>query len=177
MPSARDGTFAANSSRGGENGTDVNKKLQSATSTPLRLDFVPLADCVPLVMAHELGLFRKYGLRGTLSRELGRTSGREEIKRARREKIFTFGVVSPFSSHRHLLRKAHGIDPERDVRIVAVPPPQRVANLKSGNLDGFCVGEPWNSVAQPLCVGWIAATSTEPDPVHQFLKMTCWQDA
>ncbi len=50
----------------------------------------------------------------------GRTL-REEIIRSRREKMFTFGVVFPFSSHRHLFRKwlsASGIDPERDVRFV-----------------------------------------------------------
>jgi ABC-type nitrate/sulfonate/bicarbonate transport system substrate-binding protein len=74
---------------------------------------------------------------------------RAEIKRSPRAKVLTFGVVFPFSSHRHLLRKwlaSHGIDPERDVRIVVVPPPQMAANLKAGHLDGFCVGEPWNSV-------------------------------
>jgi ABC-type nitrate/sulfonate/bicarbonate transport system substrate-binding protein len=94
---------------------------------------------------------------------------REEIIRSRREKIFTFGVVFPFSSHRHLLRKwlfAQGIDPERDVRFVVVPPPQMVANLKAGHLDGFCVGEPWNSLAVSGRAGWIAATSAELDPGH-----------
>jgi ABC-type nitrate/sulfonate/bicarbonate transport system substrate-binding protein len=94
---------------------------------------------------------------------------REEIARSRREKIYTFGVVFPFSSHRHLLRRwfaAHGIDPERDVRIVVVPPPQMVANLKAGNLDGFCAGEPWNSVAVQSRAGWITATSSELDSQH-----------
>ena len=199
---------------------------------PLRLGFVPLTDCAPLVMAQELGLFRKFGLRVALSRELGwatirdkiihgeldaahalaamplaATLGlgsvacdcltalvlnlhgnaitlssalwqrgvrdgatlREEIKKTRREKIFTFGVVAPFSSHRHLLRQwlaAHGIDPERDVRLVVVPPPQLAANLQAGNLDGFCCGEPWNSVAVASRAGWIVAASAELDPGH-----------
>ena len=94
---------------------------------------------------------------------------RDEIFRSRNEKIYTFGVVFPFSSHRHLLRRwfaAHGIDPERDVRIVIVPPPQMVANLKAGNLDGFCSGEPWNSVAVQARAGWIAATSAQLDALH-----------
>ncbi len=94
---------------------------------------------------------------------------REEIIRARREKTYTFGVVFSFSSHRHLLRRwfaAHGIDPDRDVRIVVVPPPQMVVNLKAGHLDGFCAGEPWNSVAVQSRAGWIAATSSELDPQH-----------
>jgi len=94
---------------------------------------------------------------------------REEIHRSRREKIFTFGIVFPFSSHRQLLRNwlsTHGIDPDRDVRFVVVPPPQMVANLKAGHLDGFCVGEPWNSLAVHARTGWIAAASAELDPGH-----------
>ena len=206
--------------------------LFRAANKNLRLGFVPLTDCAPIVMAQELGLFKKFGLNVELSRELGwatirdkiihreldaahalaampvaaslglgsipcdcltalvlNLNGnaitlsndlwqrgvrdgktlREEIIRSRREKIFTFGVVFSFSSHRHLLRRwfaAHGIDAERDVRIVVVPPPQMVANLKAGNLDGFCVGEPWNSVAVQSRTGWIAATSSELDALH-----------
>lgn len=111
----------------------------------------------------------------TLSNELWKsgvrdgTTLRAEINRLRREKIFTFGVVYPFSSHNFLLRdwlKASGIQPDQDVRIVVVPPPQMVANLKAGNLDGFCVGEPWNSVAVQSRVGWCAATSAELAPGH-----------
>ena len=211
----------------------MNKKSQSAkTAPPLRLGFVPLTDCAPLVMAQELGLFKRFGLCVQLSCELGWATVRdkivhgeldaahalaamplaaslglgsvacecltalvlnlngnaitlsadlwkrgvrdgktlrEEIHRTRREKIFTFGIVFPFSSHRQLLRNwlsAHGIDPERDVRFVVVPPPQMVANLKAGHLDGFCVGEPWNSLAVSAHAGWIAATSAELDPGH-----------
>src|SRR5882757_1328207 len=61
----------------------MNKKLQSpklSGSRPvLRVGFVPLTDCAPLVMAHELGLFPKYGLRGILSRELGWATIRDKI--------------------------------------------------------------------------------------------------
>lgn len=224
---------------------EMNKKIQAIKNfvTPrhtLRLGFVPLTDCAPLVLAQELGLFRKYGLRVQLSRELGwatirdkiiyreldaahalaampvaasvglgsvacncvtalvlNLNGnaitlsndlwkrgvrdghalREEIKRARREKIYTFGVVFPFSSHRHLLRRwfaAHGIDAERDVRFVIVPPPQMVANLKAGHLDGFCAGEPWGSVALQSNAGWLAATSAQLDPLHpEKVLMVC----
>lgn len=87
----------------------------------------------------------------------------------RREKTLTFGVVFPFSSHRHLLRRwlaAHGIDAERDVRIVVVPPPQMVANLLAGHLDGFCAGDPWNSTAVRSNAGWITATSSKLDSLH-----------
>ena len=94
---------------------------------------------------------------------------REAIKSKRGKDSFTFGVVYPFSSHRHLLRKwlsAHGINPDEDVRMVVVPPAQMVQNLKAGNLDGFCVGGPWNSVAVQDNVGWCATTSAELNPEH-----------
>jgi ABC-type nitrate/sulfonate/bicarbonate transport system substrate-binding protein len=61
---------------------------------------------------------------------------------------------------------AAGIYPDRDVRIVTVPPPQMVANLKAGHLDGFCVGEPWNSVAVKARAGWCVTTSAELAPNH-----------
>jgi ABC-type nitrate/sulfonate/bicarbonate transport system substrate-binding protein len=93
----------------------------------------------------------------------------EEIRRMRGKKVFTFGVVFPFSSHRHLLQRwlaAHGINSESDVRIVVVPPPQMPTNLKAGHLDGFCVGEPWNSVAVQSRIGWCVAASAELEPNH-----------
>jgi ABC-type nitrate/sulfonate/bicarbonate transport system substrate-binding protein len=92
-----------------------------------------------------------------------------EIARTRGEKTFTFGVVYSFSSHNYLLRNwlaAAGIQPDRDVRIVVVPPAQMVPNLKAGHLDGFCVGEPWNSVAVRAGEGCVVAVSAELDPLH-----------
>ncbi len=94
---------------------------------------------------------------------------RELIQKKRGTHAFTFGVVYPFSSHRHLLRKwmtANGINPDEDVRMVVVPPAQMVQNMKAGNLDGFCVGGPWNSVAVQTNVGWCAITSAELNPEH-----------
>jgi ABC-type nitrate/sulfonate/bicarbonate transport system substrate-binding protein len=61
---------------------------------------------------------------------------------------------------------AAGIQPDRDVRIVVVPPPQMVPNLKAGHLDGFCVGEPWNSVAIRAGQGSVVAVSAELEPYH-----------
>jgi ABC-type nitrate/sulfonate/bicarbonate transport system substrate-binding protein len=40
---------------------------------------------------------------------------------------------------------AGGINPDKDVTLITIPPPQMVANLKVGKMDGFCVGEPWNA--------------------------------
>lgn len=61
-----------------------------------------------------------------------------------------FAVVHPHSAHNYALRywlHACGIDPERDVEIVIVPPPFLPDALAAGRIDGYCVGEPWNSVA------------------------------
>ncbi len=94
---------------------------------------------------------------------------REKIINSRGRKIFTFGVVFPFSSHNFLLRQwliGGGINPDHDVRIVVVPPPQMFANLKAGHLDGYCAGEPWNSVAVHHRTGWCAATSAHLAPGH-----------
>lgn len=82
---------------------------------------------------------------------------------------FTFGVVHNYSSHSFLLRnwlKRHGIVPGRDAHIVVVPPPQMPANLKAGHLDGYCAGEPWNSVATAARTGWTVATSRDLAPSH-----------
>ena len=61
-----------------------------------------------------------------------------------------FAVVHPHSAHNYDLRywlHASGIDPDRDVEIVIVPPPFLPDALATGRIDGFCVGEPWSSVA------------------------------
>ena len=68
----------------------------------------------------------------------------------RRAAPLTFGVPFPFSCHAYELRHclAHaGLVTGREVEVVVVPPPLMVDALRAGKLDGFCVGEPWNSVA------------------------------
>jgi ABC-type nitrate/sulfonate/bicarbonate transport system substrate-binding protein len=198
----------------------------------LRLGFVPLTDCAPLVLAHELGLFAKYDLQVELHREVGWASMRDRlifgdldaahalatmpfaatlglrsipcdsitglvlslhgnaitlsrelrdkgvrdartlrqvVDRARGHKIYTFGVVLTHSSHNFLLRQwlaSAGLEPDRDVRIVVVPPPSMFENLRFGNLDGYCVGEPWNSLAVQAGFGWCASTSAQLAPGH-----------
>jgi NitT/TauT family transport system ATP-binding protein len=81
----------------------------------------------------------------------------------------TFGVTYPFSSHNYEFRywlAAGGIDPDRDVRLVVVPPPLTSDALAAGEIDGFCVGAPWNMVASELGVGRIVA-----------VKQDIWPDA
>ncbi len=94
---------------------------------------------------------------------------RAEIERTRGKRLFTFGVASAFSSHNFVLQewlRLAGIDPCNDVEIVTVPPPQMFPNLRAGNLDGYCVGEPWNSLAVMSRAGWCVATSAELSPRH-----------
>lgn len=70
-------------------------------------------------------------------------------------------VVHPYSSHNYELRywlAACGIDPDRDIRIAIVPPPFMPDALSSGRIDGFCVGEPWNTRAARLGPGRIILT-------------------
>ncbi len=56
---------------------------------------------------------------------------------------------------------AGGIDPDKDVSTIVVPPPQMVANMKVGNMDAFCVGEPWNEQLVNQNIGFTACTTGE----------------
>ena len=85
----------------------------------------------------------------------------------------TFAMVYPFSAHNYELRywlAACGVDPDRDVRLLVIPPPLLVDAMREGQVDGFCVGEPWNSLAVSVGVGCIVAPTTaiwppsRPDP-------------
>jgi NitT/TauT family transport system ATP-binding protein len=74
------------------------------------------------------------------------------------EESLTFGMTFPFSTHHYHLRfwmAAGGVDPDDDVRLVVLPPPYMVDSLAKRQVDGFCVGTPWNSVAVDLGVGHI----------------------
>lgn len=69
-----------------------------------------------------------------------------------------FAVVHPFSGHNYELRywlASCGVLPDRDVEIVIVPPPLMADALGTGAIDGYCVGEPWNSVAVRSRLGHI----------------------
>lgn len=198
----------------------------------LRFGFVPLTDCAPLVVAQEMGWFRRAGLNVVLTRELGWATVRDKLlfgqldaahalapmvfllslglagtlcpcftplvlnlqgnaitlsqplwqagvrdaaglrawqqETGKRERL-TFGIVFPSSFHHFLLRDwlaAGGLSVERDVRLVVVPPPQMVVNLKAGHLDGFCAGEPWNSWSEEVGAGHCVARSADLEPLH-----------
>jgi len=85
------------------------------------------------------------------------------------DKVHTLGMVYPSSMHNLMLRywlASGGIDPDLDVALTVIPPPQMVANLKAGNIDGYCVGEPWNSRAVYEELGFVIATDLDLWPGH-----------
>jgi NitT/TauT family transport system ATP-binding protein len=85
----------------------------------------------------------------------------------RREEPLTLGMVFPFSNHNFDLRywlATAGLHPDRDVRLVSIPPPLMVESLAAGLVDGFCVGEPWNSLAVAQGLGAIVATQSQLFP-------------
>ena len=88
----------------------------------------------------------------------------------------TLAMVFPFSNHNFDLRywlAAAGLHPDRDVRLVAIPPPLMVDSLRAGLVDGFCVGEPWNSLAASHGLGRIVATQSQlfPRAVEKVLAV------
>ena len=186
----------------------------------IKLGFIPLTDCAPLVVAKELGLFAKYGVDVELSKEaswanvrdkilngeldgahclfsmplsvytgIGGKAGSEmkiamvlnnngqaitlskefcgmlgykevgkavnAVKNVQGRKEVTFAHTFPGGTHDMWLRNwmaAAGIN-QKSVGIITIPPPQMVANMRVDNMEGYCVGEPWNGVAASQNIG------------------------
>jgi nitrate/nitrite transport system substrate-binding protein len=188
----------------------------------IRLGFIPLTDCAPIVMAKELGLFKKYGVNVEVSKEASWANVRDKIltgeldgahclfsmpfsvytgvggkagsemkiamilnnngqaitlskdfcgkvgfkqlpkvnpvvvAKQKAEKEVTFAMTFPGGTHDIWLRywlAASGVN-QKSSKIITIPPPQMVANMKVGNMDGYCVGEPWNGVAVKQGIGF-----------------------
>lgn len=111
----------------------------------------------------------------TISRELWEQGVRDADTLAERvhklwgKRTLTFGVVFSLSPQELLLRRwlqSAGIVPDAQVRIVAIPPDQMFPTLKLGYIDGYCVSEPWASVAVQAGVGMCVATSADLAPLH-----------
>lgn len=204
----------------------------SANPTPsgkkIRLGFIPLTDCAPLVAAKELGLFAKYGVDVELSKEaswanvrdkilngeldgahclfsmplsvytgIGGKAGSEmkiamvinnngqgitlskdfcgmvgfkevnkvvaAVKAVQARKEVTFAMTFPGGTHDIWLRNwlaAAGVN-QKSVGIITIPPPQMVANMRVDNMEGYCVGEPWNGVAATQNVGFTHIASQD----------------
>jgi ABC-type nitrate/sulfonate/bicarbonate transport system substrate-binding protein len=138
----------------------------------------------PMVFAAALGLKRPptecvtalvlnlHGNAITISRSLWEASLKAEtfgnVLYQQRGRL-VFGIPFLHSSHHFLIRawlKSLELDADNEAQFVIVPPPQMPLNLKAGHLDGYCVGEPWNSIAVLERCGVIAATSSEIAPLH-----------
>jgi len=77
---------------------------------------------------------------------------------------YTFAQTFPTGTHAMWLYYwlgTYGINPMKDVKTIVVPPPQMVANMRVGNMDGYCVGEPWNARAIADKIGFTVATTQD----------------
>jgi ABC-type nitrate/sulfonate/bicarbonate transport system substrate-binding protein len=208
------------------------KKPPQQSRNSIRLGYVALADCAPLAVARETGIFERHGLNVRLSRELGWASVRDRIYQGeldaaqaisgiafalglgvsgmrrgvavplvlnlhgnaitlsneiapsllargglkrhlrndwKKDRPFTLAATHRFSSHHVLLKqwlRMHEISAPDDLEIVFLPPPLMSRHLKAGHIDGYCVGEPWNSDAVLSGTGWVPATSSELSHGH-----------
>ncbi|MFT3925683.1 MAG: CmpA/NrtA family ABC transporter substrate-binding protein [Myxococcales bacterium] len=90
----------------------------------------------------------------------------------------SFAMTFPPGTHAMWLRYylgAGGIDPDKDVSLITIPPPQMVTNMKLGKMDGFCVGEPWNARAIADGIGFTAMATQDiwkdhPEKVCAFTQ-------
>jgi nitrate/nitrite transport system substrate-binding protein len=83
---------------------------------------------------------------------------------AREKREYTFAGTFPTGTHAmwmHYWLAAAGINPMSEAKLITVPPPQMVANMRVGNMDGFCVGEPWNHRAIMDGIGITANTTQD----------------
>jgi nitrate/nitrite transport system substrate-binding protein len=217
---------------------------QDAPEHPkMRIGIIALTDCSSIVMAHELGLFKKHGIESTISKEaswavirdrltlgenqathlllgtayamtmglqgspvkptvipcyLNRNGQAITLTKALLDKgaktpaqikplaaeakakgaPMTFAMTYPPGTHAMWMRywlASGGINPDRDVSLITIPPPQMVANMKVGKMDGFCVGEPWNARAIVDGIGFTAITTQQmwkdhPEKVLAFTE-------
>lgn len=104
----------------------------------------------------------------TLSNQLkdkGATTGESLKKLVDSDKRdYTFAQTFPTGTHAMWLNywlASYGIDPYKDVKNITVPPPQMVANMRVGNMDGYCVGEPWGNRAIADKIGFTAVTTQD----------------
>lgn len=87
----------------------------------------------------------------------------------KKDRPFTLAATHRFSSHHILLHqwlKRHGLSAPADVEIIFLPPPLMPRHLKAGHIDGYCVGEPWNSESVLAGTGWCPVTSSDLSHGH-----------
>ena len=86
------------------------------------------------------------------------------ISNEQNDRQLVLGIVHECSMHNLMLRywlASAGIDPDTDVDLVVIPPQEMVDRLRSHEIDGFCVGEPWNTQAVAEGIGFVIATDLD----------------
>ncbi|MBW4495373.1 MAG: ABC transporter substrate-binding protein [Oscillatoria princeps RMCB-10] len=102
-----------------------------------------------------------------------KSAGKTELKAA---------ITFPGGTHDLWMRywlAAGGIIPDQDISVVPIPPPQMVANMKTGNMEAFCVGEPWNAQLVNQGQGYTALVTGElwkDHPEKAFAMRADWVD-
>jgi NitT/TauT family transport system ATP-binding protein len=139
-----------------------------AIATALGRGRPPIAMAVPFVLGlngnaitFSTALGDACGLGDTLGDPHAVGAALRTVAQARR---LRFGVVHRYSSHNYMLRywlAGVGIRPDVDVEIVVTSPPFAADALATGEVDGICVGEPWNSIAVDRGVGRIALATAQ----------------
>jgi nitrate/nitrite transport system substrate-binding protein len=215
----------------------------SPETKTIRFGIIALTDCAPIVMAHELGYFKKFGIESVVSKEASWAAIRDKLslgenqathmligmplastmglagspvkpmvipwllnrngqaitlnnklktagvrKPAQIKPIadkakaagapLTFAMTFPPGTHAMWIRywlASGGINPDKDVSLITIPPAQMVANMKVDKMDGFCVGEPWNNRAIEDGIGFTAITTQQmwkdhPEKVCAFTE-------
>jgi nitrate/nitrite transport system substrate-binding protein len=87
----------------------------------------------------------------------------------KKRKALAFAMTFPTGTHNYWIRywlAAGGVDPDVDVATLVIPPPQMVANMRVGNMDAFCVGEPWGQQLINQKLGYSACTTQDIWPDH-----------
>ena len=112
-----------------------------------------------------------------LFKDKGATTG-ESLKKLidSDKRDYTFAQTFPTGTHAMWLNywlANYGIDPYKDVKNITVPPPQMVANMRVGAMDGFCVGEPWGNRAIADKIGFTAVTTQDIWKDHPEKVLGC----
>lgn len=131
--------------------------LRASLLTGLSLGLNGNAITVSGALGDELGLAEQDGAD---ARELALRLGNVIRSRPPGTRL-TFATVHAFSMHSFLLHhwlSAGGIDPDRDLRLIVLPPEQMCDSLARGIIDGFCAGEPWGSIAVQQGIGAVATS-------------------
>ncbi len=205
----------------------IKDNLGAPEKSKLNVGFVPITCATPIIMAHPMGFYERYGLDVSLIKTAGWAVARDKSlnkeydaahmltpmplaitlgtgstaepfimpaveningqaivlhvdhmdKRDPKQwKGFKFGVPFDFSMHNFLLRyyvAEHGLDPDKDIQIRVVPPPEMVANLKAGNLDGYLSPDPFNQRAVWEKVGFIHTLTKDIWEGHPCCAFAC----